>query len=121
LATLTRTILEDDLDGGEADETIIFALDGVTYEIDLNSDHAEALRDAFGKYVEAARRTGGRQRQAGTVHRITLPRQKAPIAVAERHAIQRFALREGLRPPAERGRIAQSVVEAWEAAGKPQR
>lgn len=41
----TVVVLEDDLDGGEAVETVVFALDGGTYEIDLNEDNAAQMRD----------------------------------------------------------------------------
>ena len=37
--------LVDDIDGSEADETVQFALDGVTYEIDLSAENAEELRE----------------------------------------------------------------------------
>ena len=59
-----RTILElvDDLDGGKADETVSFALDGVEYEIDLSADNAARLRDAFAEFVGHARRIGGRKK-----------------------------------------------------------
>jgi len=53
----TITLLEDDIDGGDADETILFALDGVTYEIDLNDGNTATMRDAVGPFWGAARRT----------------------------------------------------------------
>ncbi len=49
--TITRLI--DDLDGGEADETVKFGLDGVQYEIDLSKDNAAKLREALQPYVKA--------------------------------------------------------------------
>ncbi len=39
-------ILEDDLEGGPADETVKFALDGVQYEIDLSQKNAARLRES---------------------------------------------------------------------------
>jgi Lsr2 len=44
--------LTDDMDGGDADETIQFALDGQSYEIDLSTAHASELRQAFKPYIE---------------------------------------------------------------------
>ena len=41
--------LTDDLDASDADETIMFALDGASYEIDLNAKNAVALRKALHK------------------------------------------------------------------------
>src|SRR5579871_6492947 len=50
--------LVDDLDGGEAVETITFGLDGKSYEIDLNAKNAASLRKALARFVAAARETG---------------------------------------------------------------
>ena len=54
MAQRVQIILEDDLDGGDATETVTFGLDGVTYEIDLNERNAAALRDALDE-VDARR------------------------------------------------------------------
>ena len=63
MAQKVQIILEDDLDGGEADETVSFALDGTSYEIDLNEDNATKLREALATYVGHARKvTGSRGR-----------------------------------------------------------
>ena len=43
--------LVDDLDGGDADETVKFALDGIQYEIDLSKKNADKLRELFAPYV----------------------------------------------------------------------
>ena len=47
--------LTDDFDGGKADETVSFALNGNTYEIDLSAENAERLRDAFAPFIEKGR------------------------------------------------------------------
>ena len=60
MAQKVQVLLVDDLDGGEADETVTFALDGKTYEIDLTSENAEKLRSLLEPYVKSGRRTGGR-------------------------------------------------------------
>jgi hypothetical protein len=52
--------LVDDLDGSNAEETVAFALDGAEYEIDLNAENSERLRDLLNEYIEHARRVGGR-------------------------------------------------------------
>ena len=59
MAQITQVRLVDDLDGGEAAESVSFSLDGKSYEIDLNEKHAAALRDAFAPFVGSARRAGG--------------------------------------------------------------
>jgi nucleoid-associated protein Lsr2 len=61
MAQKIQTLFIDDLDGSEAEGTVRFGLDGTEYEIDLNAEHAQALRDALARYVQAARRAGGRR------------------------------------------------------------
>ncbi|MFI6350787.1 Lsr2 family protein [Streptomyces sp. NPDC050560] len=60
MAQKVQVLLVDDLDGGEADETVTFALDGKTYEIDLTTSNADKLRGLLEPYVKGGRRTGGR-------------------------------------------------------------
>jgi nucleoid-associated protein Lsr2 len=123
LTTKTVITLQDDLDGSEAEESIEFALDGVTFEIDLSAENAELLRSALTPWIDAARRTGGR-RQLGKAsatpmrRRAALP-EKPTLGRTERAAIQKFAEANGYAVPAERGRIAAALVEEWENAGRP--
>ena len=63
MAQKVQTLFIDDLDGSEAEGTVRFGLDGAEYEIDLNAEHAQALRDALARYVGAARRAGGGTRR----------------------------------------------------------
>ena len=51
MAQKVQVVLVDDLDGGTADETVTFSLDGVSYEIDLTHDNAARLRDLLAPYV----------------------------------------------------------------------
>lgn len=60
MAQKVQVILVDDVDGGEATETVTFALDGVSYEIDVSESNASALRDALAPWVGHARRVSGR-------------------------------------------------------------
>jgi hypothetical protein len=53
VAQKIQTLFIDDLDGSEAEGTVRFGLDGTEYEIDLNAEHAQALRDALARYVRA--------------------------------------------------------------------
>jgi hypothetical protein len=73
----------DDIDGTPAARTIPFALDGVTYEIDLSEENAAALRDELARYISAARRTGGRKVRVATGQPATtadawLPKSSSP-------------------------------------------
>lgn len=65
MAQRTQVVFTDDLDGSEAVGTVHFALDGKSYEIDLNEKHAKQLRDSLAKYVEAGRKVSA-TRRAGT-------------------------------------------------------
>ena len=54
MAQKTQIILVDDIDGSEAIQTVTFALDGVSYEIDLNNAYERYLaREALGSWAEA--------------------------------------------------------------------
>jgi hypothetical protein len=63
VAQKIQALFIDDLDGSEADGTVRFGLDGADYEIDLNAGHAQALREAPARYVQAARRAGDSSRR----------------------------------------------------------
>ncbi|HEX5401499.1 MAG TPA: Lsr2 family protein [Pseudonocardiaceae bacterium] len=61
MASKTVVELFDDLDGGRADETVGFALDGVDYEIDLSAANAAALRGALAEFISHAHRVPARR------------------------------------------------------------
>ena len=63
MAQKVQTLFVDDIDGSVADGTVRFGLDDTDYETDLNSGHAQALRDALARYVSAARKVGGGARR----------------------------------------------------------
>ena len=112
----TTTELTDDIDGGAADETVSFSLDGTSYEIDLTTANAEALRAAFSSYVGHARKAG---RSAGAPRRAATPRAKsggAAAAGANRTAdIRAWARDQGLAVN-DRGRISAEITEKYDAA-----
>ena len=58
MAQITEVRLVDDLDGGEAAESVAFSIDSKFYEIDLGEKNASALRDAIAPFVGSARRAG---------------------------------------------------------------
>ncbi|MGQ0846534.1 MAG: histone-like nucleoid-structuring protein Lsr2 [Sporichthyaceae bacterium] len=110
MAQRTYILLEDDLDGGEAAETVGFGLDGVVYEIDLSAKNAAMLRKALQRYVDSARRTGGRtQRGAAGGGSAAKAEQE------QRNAIREWARANGY-DLGERGRIPAHVVEAYNAS-----
>ncbi len=59
MAQKVQALFTDDIDGSAAEGTVGFSLDGTDYEIDLNTQHAQQLRDALAAYVKAGRRVSG--------------------------------------------------------------
>ena len=109
MAQKVQVLLVDDLDGGEADETVTFALDGKTYEIDLTTANADKLRSLLDPYVKGGRRTGGRASGG---------RGKARAAVGgsqDTAQIRAWAKENGYEVN-DRGRVPASIREAYEKA-----
>jgi hypothetical protein len=108
MATRVTVILEDDLDGGPAEETLRFGFGGTDYEIDLNKKNARAFRKQLAPYLEHARKTGPGPRR----------RPARPAARRLRGGdIRAWAKGQGLAVSA-RGRIPASILEQYEAATK---
>ncbi|WP_326597816.1 histone-like nucleoid-structuring protein Lsr2 [Streptomyces sp. NBC_01803] len=99
--------LADDIDGGEASETVAFGLDGKTYEIDLSPRNAEKLRTALAPFVEAGRK---RARSGKTFHHTEV----AP----DPRTVRAWAGSHGMGVPA-RGRIPKKVYDAFNEAHAP--
>jgi hypothetical protein len=107
MAQKVQVLLVDDLDGGEASETVSFSLDGTTYEIDLSADNAGKLRKDFQSYIDHARKGGGgggRRRRART----------GPGR--ERSAEIRAWARQRGHKVSERGRIPATIIAEYEAS-----
>jgi hypothetical protein len=105
MAQRVEVVLIDDVDGGEAAETVAFALDGANYEIDLSEDNAAKLRDELAPWIAHARRV----RAGGT-------RPSRPAGPgASSHAIRAWAQSQGL-PVSRRGRVPVEVRSAYEEA-----
>ncbi|MEU2610641.1 Lsr2 family protein [Micromonospora sp. NPDC007271] len=116
--------LIDDVDGGDADETVRFGLDGVQYEIDLSAANAEKLRDIFAPYTAHGAKVGrggvvgagggirgvvgvggGRGTRAGVG--VTVDRE-------QNKAIRAWAKKAG-KDISDRGRIPQEIVDEYHA------
>jgi Lsr2 len=110
MAQITQVRLVDDLDGGEAAESVAFSLDGKSYEIDLSVKHAAALRDAFAPFVSSARRAGG----SAIASRPRMA-TRAGRSREETATIREWANANGLEVSA-RGRISSTVLKAYEHA-----
>ena len=113
MAQKTIVTLVSDLSGDEIEDggqTVEFALDGVTYEIDLNDDEANELRDQLAVYIENGRRTGGRKTRSaapkapsGSTTAVDREQSKAVRTWAKEHGYQ----------VSDRGRIPSEVSEAY--------
>ncbi len=107
MAQKVHIVLEDDLDGSDATQTVTFGLDGTSYEIDLNDKNAASLRDALATYVGHARKVSGARRG-----------RRSAASTTNGHTareIRDWARSNGRKVP-ERGRIPGDVREAFEAA-----
>lgn len=119
---VTREVIEkliDDLDGSEAAETVTFGLDGASYQIDLTKRNAAALRKALERYVKAARRSAPSRalsrRDATTATKATKVTTK-PQRGFDIVQLREWAGANNVAIPS-RGRIPQTVVEQYKAAG----
>ena len=106
MAQRVHIVLEDDLDGTKADETVSFGLDGSSYEIDLSAENAGKLREALAPYVGTARRVSGRSgRKAGRGRSVG----PSPSEIRE-------WARENGYDVSDRGRVSADIKAAYEAA-----
>ncbi len=105
MAQKVNIILVDDLDGSEADETVSFALDGTSYEIDLNEKNAAKLRDALSGYIGHARKVSATRKR----------RSSASSSGPSARELRDWARSNGYEV-SDRGRVPAEVREAFEAA-----
>jgi hypothetical protein len=108
MAQKIQTLFIDDIDGGEAQGTVRFGLDGTEYEIDLSSQHNDELRAALGTYVTHARKLGGTARRGGTRG------GRKPSAV-DTVAVRAWA-RENGYDIKDRGRVPADLVTKYREA-----
>jgi hypothetical protein len=105
MAQRVQIILEDDYDGGVAEETVTFGLDGAEYEIDLSAKNAANLRDALAPWLGHARKTGGRRKRGSA----------KSTGSSSTSDIRAWALANG-HDVSSRGRVSADVREAYEKA-----
>jgi hypothetical protein len=122
MAQKVQVILVDDVDGGEAAETVSFALDGVSYEIDVSEKNANALRDALAPWVGNARRVGGRsgggRSRASSSGGSGRSRGSSGGGGGGKHDLSdvRAWARENGYQVSDRGRVSSEVIAAYEKA-----
>ena len=96
----------DDLDGSPADQTVRFAFNGASYEIDLNRAHFEEFAEAIQPYIKAGRKVGSTRRRGNAGN----PTQRLENAKSRAWA------KENGHNVSERGRIPAEVVEEYRKA-----
>lgn len=112
MAQRVQVQLVDDLSGEEAHETVRFSLDGTNYEIDLTQQNADSLRATLADYVDKGRKAGSGKQQASS------PKASSPKASSSRskredtQQIRQWAQENGFNP-SSRGRITQSIIDAY--------
>lgn len=109
MAQKVQTVFIDDLDGTEADGTVRFSLDGTEYEIDLNADHTQQLREALAPYVGAGRRVSGSTRRPARSGRR--PQASGPNTTE----VREWAKAQGIDVK-DRGRIPAELIVKFRAA-----
>ncbi len=110
VAQKIQTLFIDDIDGSEAEGTVRFALDGSEYEIDLNAKHAEALRKALARYVDAARRSSG-----SPARRPARSGRRAAATGLNTTEVREWAKAQGIEVK-DRGRVPAELVVRFRAA-----
>jgi hypothetical protein len=112
MAKQTIVQLTDDLDGGTADETVKFGLDGRQYEIDLSDKNAYGLREVLAPYVSASTPL---RKSARTVSMPDVAVQPAKRSATELGRIREWAQEQGFEV-STRGRIKGEILTAYDAA-----
>jgi hypothetical protein len=117
MAQKVTVSLVDDLDGGTAEETVGFGLDGKSYEIDLSSANASKLRDALAEFVAAARRPGSGRAGRRSGGAGSSGGSRAAGDREQSRAIREWAREQGM-DVSERGRIPADVLQAYHNSQK---
>lgn len=116
MAQKVQVLLIDDVDGGEASETVSFALDRVDYEIDVSEANANALRQALAPWVSSARRVSGRgSARTSTATSSTRARGNGAGGTHDLAAVRAWARSNGFTV-SDRGRVSREILAAFDQA-----
>jgi hypothetical protein len=108
MAQRVEVVLIDDIDGGEAAETVTFALDGVSYEIDLSEKNAKKLRGDLATWT-------GHARRGGSTRPTSRRRGSSASKRSDLAAVREWARANGHKV-SDRGRISAEVQAAYDKA-----
>lgn len=100
--------LVSDMSGGEADETVTFALDGTTYELDLTSKESDKFKGLFQDYIAVARKVSGGRGKKGSG-------SSGKSGRSDLADVRAWAKEQGM-DVSERGRVRQEVLDAYDSA-----
>jgi hypothetical protein len=106
MAQQIQTLFIDDIDGGPAEGTVRFGLDGTDYEIDLSTAHSEELHKVLAAYVTHARKAAGTARRGS--------RGRRPADPLDTRKVREWARAEGI-DIRERGRVPAKIIEKYKA------
>ena len=109
VAQKVQTLFIDDIDASAAEGTVRFGLDGTEYEIDLNAEHAQQLRNTLAAYVRAARPIGGSSRRAARGGR------REPANTLNATEVREWAKAQGIKVK-DRGRVPAELAAKFKAA-----
>lgn len=115
MARKVQVVIEDDIDGSPAVETVVFGLDGKTYEIDLSEENAAALRASFAQWIASARLSSGRAPSATRKSAGAAAAQAKASVARDTGKIRDWARAAGIQVN-ERGRLSSEVIAKYEAA-----
>ncbi len=110
--------LTDDIDGGTADETVSFALNGNTYEIDLSAKNAERLRAAFAPFIDKGRKTGRGESASRSRASNASTGTTSKTLFSSLDADEKIRFRAWAKMPTAR-RVGDAKVQEWIDAGRP--
>ena len=103
MARKTTVMLQDDLEGGQATQTIRFGYQGIEYEIDLNDENAKEMTQWLENYVSHARRVGGSKRAA---------KSNGYASKVDPKLVRQWAAEQGIELNS-RGRIPSDIQERY--------
>jgi hypothetical protein len=109
IVQLVDDLTNEPIEDGDG-ETVTFALDGVSYAIDLSAKHAEDLRGALGTYVTAARKA-----DAASSAKARSTSRSSSASKSNLKDVRTWAEANGFTV-SSRGRIPGNVQEAYAAA-----
>ena len=114
---MKKTVLVDDINGEEGAESLAFALDGISYEIDLIPANRLKLEEALLPFINSGRRIRlNMQANQPKYPKLTAvaPRAFDPVQVRAWAAANNVQI-------GDRGRIPGPVVQQYEAWQERQR